>query len=42
MSPATNDHTDFGSMFSVIAKDIHFWIPLIVLFGGLLLLDKLR
>jgi hypothetical protein len=29
-------------MFSVIARDVHFWIPLIVLFGGLLLLDKLR
>jgi len=42
MSPATNDRTGFGSMFSAIAKDVHFWIPLIVLFGGLLLLDKLR
>lgn len=25
-----------------VATDIHFWIPLIVLAGGLLLLDKLR
>ena len=25
-----------------IATDIHFWIPLFVLAGGLLLLDKLR
>jgi len=25
-----------------IATDLHFWIPLSVLMGGLLLLDKLR
>ncbi len=25
-----------------IATDIHFWIPLTVLLGGFLLLDKLR
>ncbi len=25
-----------------IATDIHFWIPLCVLLGGLVLLDKLR
>ena len=42
MSPATNDRTGMPSMFRAIAKDVHFWIPLIVLAGGLLLLDKLR
>lgn len=42
MSPATNDRTRLASMFSAIVKDVHFWIPLIVLVGGLLLLDKLR
>lgn len=42
MSPATNDRISFGNMFSAIAKDVHFWIPLIVLVGGLLLLDRLR
>jgi hypothetical protein len=30
------------SLFRVITTDIHFWIPLSVLLGGLVLLDKLR
>ena len=30
------------SMLRAIATDVHFWIPLIVLAGGLLLLDRLR
>ena len=30
------------TLFRVIATDIHFWIPFVVLVGGLLLLDKLR
>ena len=30
------------NLFRVIATDIHFWIPLIILAGGLFLLDKLR
>jgi hypothetical protein len=30
------------SLFRAIATDVHFWIPLIVLAGGFLLLDKLR
>jgi hypothetical protein len=29
-------------LFRAIATDLHFWIPLCVLLGGLLLLDKLR
>jgi hypothetical protein len=29
-------------LFRAIATDLHFWIPLTVLLGGLLLLDKLR
>jgi len=28
--------------FRAIVTDIHFWIPLLVLMGGLVLLDKLR
>jgi len=31
-----------GDLFRAIATDVHFWIPLCVLAGGLLLLDKLR
>jgi hypothetical protein len=31
-----------GSLFRAIATDIHFWIPLLVLAAGLLLLDKIR
>lgn len=30
------------SLFRAVATDLHFWIPLIVLVGGLMLLDKLR
>lgn len=30
------------NLFRAIATDLHFWIPMIVLVGGLLLLDKLR
>jgi hypothetical protein len=30
------------NLLRVIATDIHFWIPLVVLAGGLLLLDNLR
>ena len=30
------------NLFRAIASDVHFWIPLVVLAGGLLLLDKLR
>jgi hypothetical protein len=39
MSP---DPTAPRDLARAIATDIHFWIPLIVLLGGLLLLDKLR
>ena len=31
-----------AQLFRSIATDLHFWIPLIVLVGGLFLLDKLR
>jgi len=31
-----------SNLFRAIATDIHFWIPLSVLLGGLALLDKLR
>jgi hypothetical protein len=30
------------NLFRAIATDLHFWIPLSVLIGGLFLLDKLR
>jgi len=30
------------NLFGAIATDVHFWIPLSVLLGGLVLLDKLR
>ncbi len=29
-------------LLRAIATDLHFWIPLTVLLGGLFLLDKLR
>ena len=34
--------TAYRTRFVAIATDLHFWIPLSVLMGGLLLLDKLR
>jgi len=40
MSPSTTNSP--RHLFRAIATDIHFWIPLSVLVGGLLLLDKLR
>jgi hypothetical protein len=38
------DTPDHGSrnLFRAILTDVHFWIPLCVLAGGLLLLDRLR
>lgn len=30
------------NLFRAVATDLHFWIPLSVLLGGLFLLDKLR
>jgi hypothetical protein len=30
------------NIFRAIVTDLHFWIPLGVLLGGLILLDKLR
>ena len=41
MSPPT-ERTAPVNLFREIATDLHFWIPLIVLAGGYLLLDKLR
>jgi hypothetical protein len=41
MSPPT-ERTAPQNVFRAIATDLHFWIPLIVLVGGLLLLDRLR
>jgi len=41
MSPPT-EFTPPLNRFRAIATDIHFWIPLIVLIGGLFLLDKFR
>ena len=31
-----------NTLLQTIARDIHFWIPLIVLLGGLLLLRELH
>lgn len=42
MSPENNDRTRSRNVIRAIATDVHFWIPLSVLFGGLFLLDKLR
>lgn len=41
MSPPTEPTAPLN-LFRAIATDLHFWIPLSVLAGGLLLLDKLR
>ena len=40
MSPSNTDAP--RNLFRAIATDLHFWIPLCVLLGGLFLLDKLR
>jgi hypothetical protein len=36
------EHPASRNLFRAIATDIHFWTPLGVLAGGLILLDKLR
>ena len=41
MTPSTEPAAPLN-LFRAIATDLHFWIPLCVLAGGLLLLDKLR
>jgi hypothetical protein len=41
MPQSTNERRS-GNLARAIATDIHFWIPLFVLAGGLLLLDRLR
>lgn len=42
MQSDTKGRTRSRNMLSAIATDVHFWIPLSVLFGGLFLLDKIR
>ena len=42
MSDGVTGTTSPRGRFIAIATDLHFWIPLSVLMGGLLLLDKLR
>ena len=37
-----NERTASGRLFRAIVTDLHFWIPLIVMLGGFLLLDRLR
>ncbi|HYM77643.1 MAG TPA: translocated intimin receptor Tir [Candidatus Dormibacteraeota bacterium] len=37
-----NSRGSYSNLFRAIATDLHFWIPLTVLIGGILLLDKLR
>jgi hypothetical protein len=36
------DDSTRRNLFRAVATDLHFWIPLSVLVGGLFLLDKLR
>jgi len=31
-----------GSLFSTVMRDLHFWIPLIVLLAGLIFLREIR
>jgi len=38
-TPSSTDRS--RNLLRAIGTDIHFWIPLCVLLGGLLLLDKL-
>jgi len=37
-----NVRTRPGSLFSTVIRDLHFWIPLLVLLAGLLFLRELR
>ena len=42
MSEEKSESPASRSLLRRIAADVHFWIPLGVLIGGLLLLEKLR
>jgi hypothetical protein len=42
LSNGDNSCSSPHGLLRVIATDIHFWIPLAVLIGGLMLLNKLR
>lgn len=42
MPDEENGRAALGSLFGVVATDIHFWIPMIVLVAGLVLLHELR
>jgi hypothetical protein len=42
MPKGPDDRGNSRNLLRAVASDIHFWIPLIVLAAGLLLLDKLR
>jgi hypothetical protein len=42
MTPDSAANAPSRNLFLAIITDSHFWIPLVVLLGGLLLLDKLR
>ena len=37
-----SNNLTYRNLFRAIVTDLHFWIPLTVLIGGLFLLDKLR
>ena len=39
MAPRKGENS--RNLFRAIATDLHFWLPLTVLLGGLILLDKL-
>jgi hypothetical protein len=39
---ATEQHLNTRSWWSSILSDIHFWVPVAVLIGGLLLLRFIR
>ena len=42
MADQESGRAGIASLFGVVVTDIHFWIPLIVLVAGLVLLHELR
>ena len=42
MANEESGRAEVGRLFGIVVTDVHFWIPLIVLVAGLVLLHELR
>lgn len=38
----TDNHAEPGNWLTTVLTDVHFWVPVAVLIGGLLLLESIH